>query len=574
AGMGALQDPRNDAQSMQRVLRDLSFKVHLGLDLDRAGMERILGEFEEDLIKEKADVGLLYYSGHGLQIDGANYLVAVGERLPQAEALSGLVPLDELIARMSDKAKTCLVLLDACRSNPFAAPLTDTVRQSKGIKRLYVGEEETLVAAPTGLAEIKTKAGTLIAFAAAPGEVAYEGMGDHSTFTERLLKHIEMTDLSINNLMIRARNDVLRATQGRQKTWDHSSLTAPFFFKPGSLILLMGNAIGLLAFLVSLAPQAFLLAAQQSAGWILTGFVIAAVTFWLFLSGLQRAYRLLRGETGARPLEGGEPSNHRFEVPWRQAVYGGFFGGIFAGFPIAIALPYYSLWWLVPKWNPNEWAKMLQQYPPELTNQPAFGRLLTEITITCVAVGILLGLFVLTLANAFTALQPQIEARLPGASYVLNRFTAGLVGGCLVGGLAGPFIALYFTNKYYILIEPRVVLPGAMLGAAITVFSMLNYSIEHYSSRKLRRRIIAALGATIVVAVVLGSLYWVFGRVIDPYLLYPVMALLVSETTVPTRSLLIGGSLYGALIATVLGAVTALTLIWSERRERSQPTPS
>jgi hypothetical protein len=538
AGAGVLPAAKNDAAAIARALTDLGFNVRLGIDRDYASTLRLFEEFEGDLSKEVAKVGLLYYSGHGVQIDGVNYLMPVGAETETGADFGKLIAIEPLVERMSKQVETRLVVLDACRNNPFSERLTGSVLRPRGY---YAGAGSTPIKPDAGLAEIKAKTGTFIAFAAAPGGVAYEATGEeHSKFTAGLLRYIEATDVPLGNLMIRVRNHVLQATNGEQNTWDHSSLRAPFFFNPGALIMLVGNAIGLVAFAASLLPCSFSLHASLAPPWIVLGVAIALASFTLFLAGLQRAYRLLRGGEDAPddPQPRGSPSG--FQVPWRRALFGGFFGGMIAA-PITTMAYYFAF------------------ETKDLPRRPAFGLLLTEITIACVIIGLLLGL----LALSFAEYCARIRSRSPQLRRVVNPFNGALLGGIIAGIICGPWTTLYFslTNRPFIV--PQILLIGAIAGTAVMVFSILNYTLEQVNLRTITRSGGAAIGAALAVGGGVGLLLWSLRNLIEDLIGYQVRP----DRTVP--EILTGGLAYGVFVGIVLGAVFGLTLVWMAAQERA-----
>lgn len=215
----ALKNPHNDAADMARSLRRLGFKVIEGLDLDRRAMEARIRDFAAEV--EDAEVGLFYYAGHGLQVNGTNYLAPVDASLKaEADLDFEAVPLNLVMRQLQRSTRVGLLFLDACRDNPLARSLGQAGRS------LQIGR---------GLAAVEKAAGTLIAFATQPGNVALDGEGRNSPFTRALLKHIETPDATINDVMIEVRKDVMEATNKKQVPWENSSLTGKFYFKTRSL---------------------------------------------------------------------------------------------------------------------------------------------------------------------------------------------------------------------------------------------------------------------------------------------------------------------------------------------------
>jgi TPR repeat protein len=216
-----LPNPRNDAKDIAAVLRRLGFEVVEGIDLDKPGMERSIRKFSASL--DGADVALFFYAGHGLQVNGQNYLAPVTARLDSEAALDfDMVSLNLVLRQMERAKRTNLVFLDACRDNPL---LKDLARSMGATRSASLSR---------GLARVKTVVGTMISYATSPDQVALDGTGRNSPFTTALLKHIETPGLDIANMMITVRQDVLKLSNGKQIPWDHSSLTGRFYFKPGA----------------------------------------------------------------------------------------------------------------------------------------------------------------------------------------------------------------------------------------------------------------------------------------------------------------------------------------------------
>jgi hypothetical protein len=546
----------NDARAVAQALGELGFNVKLGVDLDFDATELLFAEFESDLSKEAAKVGLLYYSGHGVQFEGSNYLMPIGAESEAGADFAKLVSIEPLIDRMSKHVDTRLIVMDACRSNPFAQRLNVDVLRSKGYtKGFYVGENKTPIKPNGGLAEIRATVGTFIAFAAAPGGVAYEAPGEtHSKFTAGLLRYIEDTDVPLGNLMIRVRNHVLQATNGLQDTWDYSSLRNPFFFNPGSLIMLVGNAIGLVGVTASLLPYSFNLAAYPHpdphaalpAWCIPLSLAILVTSFALFMAGLQRAYQLLRGvfmdSLAAAPFGKGPEG---FQVPWRRGLFGGFFGGIIAA-PIITTAYYYA-------WKAAGWEDPL----------PPFGLLLTEITIASIIIGVLLGLLALFFAEYFN----HLRAKSPSPPRIINAFTGAVLGGFIAGIICGPWTTLYFGLQDRPFVVPHILLLGAIPGTAVMIFAILNYTLEKVNLRRLARSGAASLGSVLIVGAVAGTLGWVMRDVIQGWADY--VQHMADNVWHKWATILIAGFPYGIVIGLILGTVFGLTLVAMNSWERA-----
>jgi hypothetical protein len=211
-----LANPKNDATDVGAALESLGFQVMTGLDLDKSGTEKLIGEFAEALAGAK--VGLFFYAGHGLQVNGQNYLVPVDAKLRTAASLDfEMVRLDLIQRTMERETTTNIIILDACRDNP----LTRNLARALGTRSTQVGR---------GLASIESGEGTLISFSTQPGNVSLDGTGRNSPFSAALVKHITTPGEDLPTILINTRNDVMAATERRQVPWEHSAMTARFFF--------------------------------------------------------------------------------------------------------------------------------------------------------------------------------------------------------------------------------------------------------------------------------------------------------------------------------------------------------
>jgi hypothetical protein len=222
-----LANPVNDATEMAKALAEAGFEVIAGLDLDKRTFDIKVRDFARTL--GDADVALFYYAGHALQVGGRNYLVPVDASMERERDLDfDTVGVDFVLRQMEidRENKTNLVFLDACRDNPLARNLA----RSMGTRSTSIGQ---------GLAQVQTGVGTFIAYSTQPGNVALDGKGANSPFTEALVKGVRAGERNLTSVMVEVRKDVLAATGGRQVPWDHSSLTGDFFFHraaaPGAL---------------------------------------------------------------------------------------------------------------------------------------------------------------------------------------------------------------------------------------------------------------------------------------------------------------------------------------------------
>lgn len=213
---GALANPVNDALDVAAKLREIGFEVIEGHDLGKRELEKKIGEFSDAL--DGNGVGMFFYAGHGLQVNGRNYIVPVDAEIDVPVKLQlEAVPMDEILDIMEQQTRTSLVFLDACRNNPFGRGLKASSRSAAPLP---------------GLAQFDSTRGSFIAFSTAPGAVAMDGAGRNSPFAAALLSHIAEPGQSINDLMIEVRRDVVAATKDQQRPWEQGSLLERFEFVP------------------------------------------------------------------------------------------------------------------------------------------------------------------------------------------------------------------------------------------------------------------------------------------------------------------------------------------------------
>jgi uncharacterized caspase-like protein len=215
-----LPNPANDARAMTAKLQQLGFEVVSGYDLDYQGMRRTVADFAKTA--RGADIALLFYAGHGMQVGGVNYLIPIDAKFADETALDfETISADFVLRQMSNDVKVRMVFLDACRDNPLARTLARSMSPSRS------------AAVGVGLAEIKVEdtgaEGSVIAFATSPGDVALDGSGSNSPFTSALLRHIDAPDTPIQNVMTRVTGDVYRETGERQRPWVNASLIGEVF---------------------------------------------------------------------------------------------------------------------------------------------------------------------------------------------------------------------------------------------------------------------------------------------------------------------------------------------------------
>ena len=203
-----LRNPPNDAEDVAKTLGDLGFEVTTVVNGTRREMIHAISQFGLNL--RQGGIGLFYYAGHGVQVNGENYLVPVDANLQQEhEVQFDAVHLSRVLASMESANNPAnIVILDACRNNPFA-------RQWRRYRSTEV---------PEGLAIVQTARGTLIAYATSPGDVAADGEGRNGTYTKHLLRHMSQPGLTIERMLKLVRQGVTEETRDQQTPWESSSL--------------------------------------------------------------------------------------------------------------------------------------------------------------------------------------------------------------------------------------------------------------------------------------------------------------------------------------------------------------
>lgn len=211
----ALANPPNDARDLGAVLDRLGFETETLVDPDRLALEagvRRLGQRARG-----ADAAFFFFAGHGLEASGRNWLLpAPAEIRSDRDLRFEALDVDSVLEQLDGAARLSILVLDACRDNPFRKRLQASGRGAP---------------AASGLGQASATVGTLLAFATAPGTVADDGRGRNSPFTTALLKRIETPGLEIRQLMAEVRREVREATQGRQVPWENSALEGSFYFR-------------------------------------------------------------------------------------------------------------------------------------------------------------------------------------------------------------------------------------------------------------------------------------------------------------------------------------------------------
>ena len=227
-----LNNPKNDSADIAEALQDLYFETKLLQNATNQQIEAAVSQFLS-LLEQDGNVGLFYYAGHGVQLQGDNYLIPVETRVGSEQQIKHQsFNIARLLGGMRKaKAATNIIILDACRDNPFKdiAKYGSRSASSKDNKSLVRVSTPKL---DTGLSKLDAPPNTLIAFATAPGRVAMDGDGNNSPYTSRLVQSMQRTGLTIGQVFRQVRADVIEQTNGEQIPWESSSLIQDFYFKP------------------------------------------------------------------------------------------------------------------------------------------------------------------------------------------------------------------------------------------------------------------------------------------------------------------------------------------------------
>ncbi len=215
-----LANPANDATAMQRALQAAGFQTIVRVNASRIELYRAVEEFSQKIGRDPRAVGLFYYAGHGVQVDGTNYLIPVDAQVESVGDLeaNGFEVGRVLRAMESAQNDMNIVILDACRNNPLP--------KTRGITR--------------GLARMNAPSGTYIAYAAAPGQTAQDGaQGANGVFTGELVKAMAEPGLPLEQVFKRVIAAVKAETRGSQQPWSEASIQGDFYFheKPSAAVL-------------------------------------------------------------------------------------------------------------------------------------------------------------------------------------------------------------------------------------------------------------------------------------------------------------------------------------------------
>jgi len=223
-----LDNTINDARGISKTLRDIGFQVTTALEADAETLRTIVDEFA--FRSETADLALIYFAGHGVEVQGENFLIPVdavvkSNKDVQRQAIS----LKQLLASVENARKMRIIILDSCRDNPFGdaldlAALDDTAEQA----------EQTRSMGSSGLAAPSPDRGTLVAFAARDGERALDGGGNNSPFAKALMSNLVKPNLEISLMFRQIRDQVLQDTSNQQEPHTYGSLSGTPFYIAGT----------------------------------------------------------------------------------------------------------------------------------------------------------------------------------------------------------------------------------------------------------------------------------------------------------------------------------------------------
>jgi hypothetical protein len=531
-----LNCPTNDATAVNRSLTDLGFEVTFGTDLGFDAMQALVEKFLGLVNEPATTTSLLYYSGHGLQINDQNYMVPIDFDRLADQHVAQLVSVQSIVTKMTVETAVRIILLDACRSNADAQNIVG------GGKQLKIGKDITIdgeLVTANGLASMQAAMNTFIAFAAGPGEVAFEGGdGDHfSPFTESFLKYVDAADLPISNLTSRVRQDVLARTNNNQKSWDQSSLMQPFYFNPGSLLMFMGNLMALVGLIATVIPYSLVLAWRELTWpWVAIGATLPLISLCILLFGAQSVYSRLRGRY-ERAVDGATTASRHLVTSGQKGILGGYLGASLGA--LLLSALYYT------EWDPRRYGEFDKSIP-------------LAITVATALTGALLGMLSLLWARASVGPRGLVvsENRSP------TRILLGTIcGGGLAGLIAAPLITMYFSRFTRPEMTPGLLLPGAIVGTSIFIFSVVNFDFERLSARRIWASVKASLAALGIGVLATGLIFSALNQlgIVDIIRKY------LEGNFGNMIAMAKGGALYGFPVGIVLGIVIGTAVILTER---------
>lgn len=201
----SLPNPKNDARAVAELLTKAGFQVDMRIDTSRGDLVQSIGRFGQAMRDPQVKFAVFYYAGHGLQQDWRNYLVPVDARVGSAsDVQKQTVDVSELMRYMNEsRGRSYLVILDACREDPFVGMYRPPAK---------------------GLSPFDAPSGSLLAYATAPGQLAYDGKGSNGLYTKHLVRELAVPDVSLEDAFKRVRLNVRMESEGRQIPWESTSL--------------------------------------------------------------------------------------------------------------------------------------------------------------------------------------------------------------------------------------------------------------------------------------------------------------------------------------------------------------
>jgi hypothetical protein len=531
-----LDNPPRDAAAVINAFKDLGVDVTEVIDKPYENLLASIDDFIAIANQPHIQTSILYYSGHGIQEEEINYIVPIDFEDPNDSGKKRFISIQSVIDKMIQATSVKIVLLDACRTGK-----RERQTIAEGTRAIEVDRDFKLNGIKVeiqGLAEIKAKGDTFIAFAAGPGQVARDSIDGSplSPFTRALVKYLPSVDLPLSNLTGRIRQEVLDETGQEQRTWDQSSLRYPFYFNPGSLLLFVGNLMALVGLMISTVIYSLVLTSPKlNSGWVVAALALPVVSFLILMFGTQTVYGRLRGTN----FEPEAPSVGKgVKDTLIKGVTGGFLGSV--GCSLFLSVPYYLEWLRVG--TPSE----------------SFGQLYLEITYATIFAACVLG--ALTLTGALLAMVWPAEAsKLDAKARVLGGAS---LGGVLTGLIVAPLLTWWFGMIYdRPEMKPWLLLPGSIVGSSLLIFSIVNFDLERLSLHRAGTSAWASICALIagapVAFAVFAPLYWVgIGDAVTTYL---------EANAENPIGLMKGGAVYGAPVGLVLGLVIGFAIILTQR---------
>lgn len=222
-----LKNPLNDANDLGSKLAAIGFETTVIANPGYEQFRSAIRSFYHEVSQDPETLSVFYYAGHAIQMNNVNYLIAVDSKIVDQQSLiDGSISINDLLRDMVQTSnQQNLIIMDACRDNPFKTISAED--QTRGIDM----PDDAIRDLQQGLAPVEAPAGTIIAYATAPGGVAKDGKGRNGTYTKYLLDHLN-EQRPVEEVFKRVRQDVVKASKGKQIPWEHSSLSKTVYFYP------------------------------------------------------------------------------------------------------------------------------------------------------------------------------------------------------------------------------------------------------------------------------------------------------------------------------------------------------